>query len=159
MYVGCMTGTGTPLWLPSGGLGRSRERRGAWVPVLVSCGLCNMATNSLVSDNRSFLSHDPRGQTCHLSLSGWDQVVCRAMLPLEGLGENPFLVSSSFWWPPTFLCLKGASRLCLYPSKLCLSSRCLSSPCPVSLCSPFRRTLVAASRAQLDNLSMSKPSV
>ena len=29
---------------------------------------------------------------------GQNQDVSRAILPLEALGENPFLASSGFWW-------------------------------------------------------------
>ena len=156
-----MTGTGTPLWLPSGGLGRSRERRGARVPVLVSCGLCNMATNSLVSDNRSFLSHDPRGQTCHLSFIRLRSSCLQGHAPTGGSRRESV--------PRLFQLLVATNDSCVSKwlpacASIPPNSACLHAASPLhalspSLCRPFRRTLATASRAQLDNLSMSKFSV
>lgn len=35
---------------------------------------------------------------------GWSQGVSKAMLHMEALGKNPFLVASSFWWLHSLAC-------------------------------------------------------
>ena len=51
-----------------------------------------------------FLTGLEAGSTKSLSL-GWNQGASKAVLPPKSLGENPFLASSSFWWPLGFLSL------------------------------------------------------
>ena len=86
------------------------------------------------------------GSTKSLSL-GWNQGASKAVLPPKSLGENPFLASSSFWWPLGFLSL-WLHHCNLY---LCGHVVSFSSVCSQNfLCLSLRRTLLIAVRAHLD---------
>lgn len=82
---------------------------------------------------RNLFYLNSRGQKSQISFTGPKSGVSRAILFLETLGENLFIVSSSFWWLLVFFGLwPHHYNLCLY-DQISFSS----FVCDICLCLPF----------------------